>query len=184
MTDEVNDALGVSDDAIAEQSYLVARGVRPLALLGHVTAESMLMLKVSTRIETLAEVTVVPFVSDRGTGVADVGYAAAPWVADLFRWASHEAEEPHLGRILGLLLGYSAYAISEHESRQSRRWFTEPISSSVCPISSLPPCYIPNMEGKSRPCLVQFSSCNCNRLCISLMLRCLSSTRHSSLLSF
>ena len=111
--DQVNAALGISDDAITEQSYLIARGVRPLALLGCVPAENDLMLKVSTRIETLAEGTVIPFVSDRGTGVADVGYAAEPWVADIFRWATHEAAAPHLGRIVGLLLGYSTHAISE-----------------------------------------------------------------------
>lgn len=126
----MNTALGISDDAITEQSYLIARGVRPMALLGSIPAESDLMLKVSTRIETLAEGTVVPFVVNRGDGFSDVGYAAAPWVTDIFRWAFRHAADPQLSRIVGLLLGYSAQAISEFESHQSRRWFTEPVSSS------------------------------------------------------
>ena len=125
---KVNSALGVSNDVIIEQSYLVARGVRPLALLGHVENDPLLMLEVATRIETLAEKNVTPFVLDRGDGMADVGYAAAPWVADTFRWASREAASPHANRVIGILLGYSADAIADFESQQSIRWFNGPLS--------------------------------------------------------
>ena len=123
--DQVNVALGISDDVIEEQFYLIARGVRPMALLGSIPTEGDLMLQVSTRIETLAEGTVTPFVVDRGDGLADVGYAAAPWVVDLFRWTFRYAADPQLSRVVGLLLGYSAQAIADFESHQGRRWFTE-----------------------------------------------------------
>lgn len=146
--------LKVSDDAIIEQAYIVARGVRPMALLGHVEADPDVMRRVSTRIESLGERGVVPFVWDRGDGFADVGYASTPWVADTYRWAIQGAEEPHLSRIVGLLLGYSVAAIREYESQQSRRWFADPLTSTGR-VSRSPRYCTNGTEGTSPPCSEQ-----------------------------
>src|SRR5437667_1474184 len=109
------EGLRASDELIDEQSYLVARGVRALALVGRCRADSVLMLRAATRLEALADTRVVPFVLDRGDGVAECGFAAASWVLDLYRWLAlaNPATLPpqHRERVIGLLLGYSVDAI-------------------------------------------------------------------------
>ena len=44
----------------------------------------------ATRLETIANENVVPFVLDEGNGTAEYGYAATEWALDLFRWAVTE----------------------------------------------------------------------------------------------
>jgi hypothetical protein len=114
-----------SDDLLAEQAYLVARGVRPLSLVGHCEADPMTMLRVATRIERVTCPGAVPFVIDHGDETASYGYAGAAWALDLYEWANNPAlvpqEQRH--RINGLLLGYSGSAISRHEDETSGRRF-------------------------------------------------------------
>jgi hypothetical protein len=117
------------DEVVREQAYLVARGVRPLALVTTFeVANADLMLQVATRLECLAgEVgeRAIPFVVDNMNGQADCGYAAASWAIDLFRWvvASGSVPDVHRKRIIGLLLGYDASSIRQFEERSSGRAF-------------------------------------------------------------
>ena len=68
-----------SDDLLAEQAYLVARGVRPLALAGHCPSQHV--LRAATRVERLAVPGVVPFVLDHRDGTASFGALVSfPWV--------------------------------------------------------------------------------------------------------
>jgi len=115
---------------IREQSRLVARGVRLLALVGQCSADPVTMLEVATRLETITNENVVPFVLDERNGTAEYGYAATEWVLDLFRWAMTE-DLPSLqrNRIVGLLCGYGAEAIRLFEERQAGRLFQSPNES-------------------------------------------------------
>jgi hypothetical protein len=113
------------EEVLEEQAYLVARGVRPLSLIGHCATDEMTLLRVATRIEIAACPGVVSFVIDHGDETASFGYAAAGWVVDLYQWANTPAlvpqEQRH--RINGLLLGYSVPAISSHDDESSGRRF-------------------------------------------------------------
>lgn len=115
----------VSDDLIHEQAYTVARGVRSLALVGHCPADSITMLTTATRIEQLAIPGAIPFVIDRGDGVADFGFARASWAIDLYRWMTNNDAVPevHQHRIVALLLGYDPLAVREFEELASGRVF-------------------------------------------------------------
>lgn len=119
---------GTSDDLLTEQAYLVARGVRALALVGHCESEPLTMLRMATRLEAQAAPGAIPFVVDRGDGWADLGFAASGWVLDLYSWLSKESQdtvpEPQRSRILGLLLGYSTEAVRLFEDGRSGRLFT------------------------------------------------------------
>jgi hypothetical protein len=127
---KMRDDIGISSEVITEQSYLVSRGVRTLALVGQCKADPITMLQVATKLETAAEVNIVAFVIDRGDGNADYGFAAAKWAVDLFQWVMAEKENAvpaeQRDRILGLLLGYSAEAIRLFEERQGGRLFQPP----------------------------------------------------------
>jgi hypothetical protein len=126
-----------SIDYIKEHAYLVARGVRPLAIVDHLKAEAEIMLRAATDLE-IASVgdDVVPFVVRRRDGIADCGFAAARWVVDLYQWlvGSDAVPKEHEHRIRGLLLGYSVDAIQAHDERASGRRFSEldePASNSL-----------------------------------------------------
>jgi hypothetical protein len=116
-----------SEDALREQAYLVARGVRPLSLAGHcrVGCEPDLMLRVATHVERHAETSVIPFVVDHGDGIASYGYAESRWALDLYEWAVSDPSVPQeqRHRIIGLLLGYGAPAVSRYEEEGSGRRF-------------------------------------------------------------
>lgn len=117
-----------SEDALAEQAYLVARGVRPLSLAGHCHLDqqhSLLLLRVATQIERHAEPNAIPFVIDHEDGVASFGYAGSRWALDLYEWVVKEPAVPQeqRHRIIGLLLGYGSPAVSRHEDEGSGRRF-------------------------------------------------------------
>lgn len=138
-----------SSDYIAEHAYLVARGVRPLAIVGHVEAAPLVMLQVASRLEiaSIGEA-VIPFVVPRNDGFADCGFAAARWVVDLYQWAiSGAVPADHAHRIRGLLLGYSADAMRAHDERGSGRRFT----SSLAPVSRSRPSGSRGKEGTRGP---------------------------------
>jgi hypothetical protein len=125
-----SDLPSYSAELMREQAYLVARGVRPFALLGHCVGTQVMMLRVATSLEAAAIPGAIPFVVDRKDGFADFGFAAKRWALDLYRWAVVEKEnavpDEHRHRVLGLLLGYSAEAIEAFEQERSGRLFTDP----------------------------------------------------------
>jgi hypothetical protein len=118
-----------SDDLVREQAYLVARGVRPLAIIGECGTDTVTMMRAATRIETLSVPGAIPFVCDCKNGAAEFGFAAEPWVVDLFEWVmtADRSAVPteHRHRVLGLLLGYSAAAVRDFEAHTSGRRFAE-----------------------------------------------------------
>jgi hypothetical protein len=120
-----------SDDLLAEQAYIVARGVRPLSLVGDCPSDELTMLRVATRIESVTCPGAVPFVIDHGNETASFGYAGASWALDLYEWANDPAQVPQeqRHRINGLLLGYSVSAISRHEDETSGRRFRDAATS-------------------------------------------------------
>lgn len=104
-----------------EQSYAIARGVRPLALVGQCEADAGIRSRVLAHLSTHCDAGAVPFVCEREDGTAEYGYAAAQWAIDLYRWTVNEKADNTLPlnqrhRIIGLLLGYSAAAISDFET--------------------------------------------------------------------
>lgn len=112
---------------VREHAYLIARGVRPLAIVGNCPADNRTMFEVASELENHAEAGAIPFVAPRSDGVADYGYAAARWVIDLLQWVESDAvPEVHRHRIIGLLLGYSVEAIRNHEDHNCGRRFSPP----------------------------------------------------------
>jgi hypothetical protein len=122
-----------SDEVLAEQAYLVARGVRRLSLAGHCHAsdDPELLLRVATQIERHAEPNAIPFVLDHGNGAASYGFADSRWALDLYEWTVTDPSVPQeqRDRIIGLLLGYGTPAVSRHEEEGSGRRFAATISS-------------------------------------------------------
>jgi hypothetical protein len=123
----VSQVVSQSDDLIREHAYLVARGVRPLAIVGQCRADAVTMMRTATRIEALSEPGAIPFVCDCANGSAEFGFAAEPWAVDLFQWLMRSDENAvpseYRHRILGLLLGYSTAAVREFESNTAGRRF-------------------------------------------------------------
>lgn len=123
-----------SDEVLTEQAYLVARGVRRLSLAGHchLTADDPdVLLRLATQLERHAEPNAIPFVVDHGDGAASYGYAESRWALDLYEWTVKDPSVPQeqRHRIIGLLLGYDAPAVSRHEDEGSGRRFAATISS-------------------------------------------------------
>lgn len=117
----------LSAEALREHAYLVARGVRAVALVGQCENAPAAMIRAQTILDGGSEVGAIPFVIDRGDGIADLGYAAARWAIDLYRWLVKEAQDTvpndQRSRILGLLFGYSVDAVRIFDERQSERIF-------------------------------------------------------------
>ena len=93
-----------SDDLINEQAWLIARGVRPLALLDSVDKNSVAMQRA---FQHLIEKTIdpaIPFVLSReDIECAMMGFAGAQWVIDLLTWSYRYAPLHQHHRILGPL---------------------------------------------------------------------------------
>ena len=116
-----------SADVLFEHAYLVARGVRPLSLAGHCHVDDPEgdLTAIATELERHADAGAIPFVIDHGDGVASFGYAESRWALDLYEWSVRDPSVPHeqRDRIIGLLLGYGAPAISRYEEEGSGRRF-------------------------------------------------------------
>ena len=123
-----------SEESVQEQAYLVSRGVRPLALLDTCDLDETVMADRFVWLNQLAgKDTVIPFVLPREDfPCAMTGYAAATWVVDLLAWSYKQPIRQH-HRIIGLLLGYSANAIAEHDARE---FAGKPITARVLASSS------------------------------------------------
>jgi hypothetical protein len=142
------------DEVLAEQAYLVARGVRQLSLAGHChlpEGDPASLLAVATRIERYTEPNVIPFVVDHGNGVASYGYSESRWVLDLYEWAVKDPSVPQeqRHRIIGLLLGYGAPAVSRHEEEGSGRRFAAATTASCGSDASWPLCGSASRAGTS-----------------------------------
>ena len=124
-------------DTVKSEAYLVSRGVRPLALVGEVEADPMAMLKAFNKVSYATNGMrdcsgnpVIPVVAERkGEQTAYVGYAARGWVVETFKWVIDNVPQPHLNRLLGLLLGYSVDAIVSNEESTAGRLFSIPTPS-------------------------------------------------------
>ena len=117
-----------SEEVLREQAYLVSRGVRPLSLAGHchiAEDDRTTLLRMATHVERHADANVIPFVVDHGDGVASYGYSESGWALDLYEWAVRDPAVPQeqRHRIVGLLLGYGAPAVSRYEEEGSGRRF-------------------------------------------------------------
>jgi hypothetical protein len=112
-----------SQDAMEEAAYLIARGVRPLAIFQSLEGDHVVALRALTLLERYASDGAIPFVFKAGGGLWECGYAAAAWVLDLYRFLVIDANipHPHLQRIIGVLLGYSPSAITRFEEHASGR---------------------------------------------------------------
>ncbi len=114
------------DDLLREQAYIVARGVRPLSLVGqlHTEGGGHSMLLIATQLERHCQACVIPFVVHHADGVASFGFAESRWALD--EWAVRDPAVPEEQRhqIIGLLLGYGAPAVARYEDKGSGRRFT------------------------------------------------------------
>lgn len=116
----MNEIENLSDDYILEHAYLVERGVRHMAIVGHVKGDNQTILEVESRLSIVAiNSKAIPFIILRSDGIADCGYAKAAWVISLYQWLvqSPSIPEKHQHRIRGMLLGYDSNSIREHEER-------------------------------------------------------------------
>jgi hypothetical protein len=106
-----------SADVMRAESYLIARGVRPLALLGCIEASEVERIRIRTKLQEHGDPGAIPFVLARANGLAEYGYAGAAWAVDLLRWVRTSDTMPakQAVRIDGLLLGYSPFAIRDFE---------------------------------------------------------------------
>ena|GEM_PF-6097701 len=101
--------------AIEDAAYLVARGVRPLAIVGEGITDRLGMVRAMTVLGQYSDDRAIRFVVDHKDGTASWGYAAAAWVVDLYRWVRlEEKDESRRHQVLGLLLGYGPEAIARH----------------------------------------------------------------------
>ena len=106
-------------EVVFEQSWLVARGVRALALLGTVNSEPGAMRSAHIYLAQHGDNRAIPFVMKRDdTDYADVGFAAAQWVIDLLDWSYRCAPARQGHCIVGMLLGYSPPEIASHDLQQ------------------------------------------------------------------
>jgi hypothetical protein len=145
-----------SGEALSEQAYLVARGVRRMSLAGHChlpDEPDVALMTVATELERHAGANVIAFVVNQGDGVASYGYADSRWALDLYQWAVTDPAVPQeqRHRIVGLLLGYSTPAISRHEEEGSGRRFMAPTAFSGSDASSPHVCSA-NTGGTSPLC--------------------------------
>ena len=109
-------------ELIREQSYLVSRGVRCLALVGSCPSDEISVITAMSEMRRYGESPALPFVIDNSNGYASYGYASASWVIDLLKWTT-ESNIPieQNARITGLLLGYNSEAIRVFEENQAGR---------------------------------------------------------------
>ena len=114
-----------NSELLKEHAYLIARGVRPLALVGHCEDDEIGMLRWATLLESAGAQGAIPFVMPRGDGFADYGFASAQWVLDLLSWLNSDTVPTvHRHRVLGLLLGYDSDAIRDFGEQAECRLFS------------------------------------------------------------
>ena len=108
--------------ALSDAEYLIARGVRPMALVGDVVKEdrqkALMIMKMVTNTGGIA--TMIPFLVKRDDDWYACGFTKHEWAIDLLRWLeSEDIPTDQRNRILGMLLGYSPEAIAHFDKSTS-----------------------------------------------------------------
>lgn len=115
-------------DVLNEQAYLVARGVRLLAVAGVVedTIENLvdvrqMLYEASVESAGSQERVPIPFlIKTPGTNLVNLGYASHESVVDVYEWLLGGTLPGQMViRVMGLLLGYSGEAIAQFECMQA-----------------------------------------------------------------
>jgi hypothetical protein len=126
------------NDMLTEHARLVARGVRVLALpdIGCGWPKEPSKLHIAHRLECAAwPAGALAFLIEYDDGAVTGGFAAAPWVIDLYRWVCDPANNiprDQGNRIVGLMLGYSAEAIAAFDAKGiGRMWKDAPVARPV-----------------------------------------------------
>lgn len=120
------DLLVPNRDVLTEHAYLVARGVRSLAIAGHFPTDEASALRIATLLDAAgADERVVPFVVDHGDGTGSFGFADTRLTLDFYEWSVSDPAIPEQQRhrLIGLLLGYTPVAITRYEESGSGRRF-------------------------------------------------------------
>lgn len=121
-----------SVEVVSEQAYLVARGVRLLAVAGVVkdvveNVVDMRQMLYEAAVESAGsqERVPIPFlVKDPDTNLINLGYASHEWVIDVYEWLLGGTVPPQMvSRVMGLLLGYSGDAVAQYECMQAGQRF-------------------------------------------------------------
>jgi hypothetical protein len=105
------------DDTVEEHALLVARGVRPMALVAFLSSRGQLdqVYDVLRGFASKSGDMCLPFVVDDGNGRAYCGFAAAKWVIELLGFVVSDKMAANLKHeVIGLMLGYSPSAIQWH----------------------------------------------------------------------
>jgi hypothetical protein len=133
MLQAIETSLLPSGEVLAEHAYLIARGVRPLAIACHFFVEELDPLMAVAAVEEHSYEGLIPWALDHGDGVGSCGYAREKWAIDLYEWAVKKAPDEQREQIIGLLLGYSDYAIGRFTAEGTGRRFVsallEPMSN-------------------------------------------------------
>ncbi len=109
----------ITNDSLQAHAMLVARGGHPMSLVGSCsTGAQDTLTDMALVLEQNCSPGCIPFLVDRRDGQTDFGYAAAPWVLELYRWAVGRESAPprQRNRIMGLLLGFGVDAINQFEA--------------------------------------------------------------------
>ena len=115
-------------DVLNEQAYLVARGVRLLAVAGVVedTIENLvdvrqMLYEASVESAGSQERVPIPFlIKTPGTNLINFGYASHEWVIDVYEWLLDDTvPDQMVSRVMGMLLGYSGEAVAQYECMQA-----------------------------------------------------------------
>jgi len=99
---------------LEDHAFVIARGVRPLALIGTFYTRNCCGTELLDSLRAVRGADdVVAFILPSFGGSMAYGYASHEWVVDFYRWALENAPKPYFDYILGLLCGYSPQAVSD-----------------------------------------------------------------------
>ena len=101
-----------------EHAYMIARGVRPMALVGTCEASDDMMEHMYSELQKYACPGAIPFVVRQCHDQASYGYAAHEWSVELLLWANATPSAVRYKHMItGLLLGYNSHSIDVCENR-------------------------------------------------------------------
>lgn len=130
IEEELREVNGISDELIVDHAYLVARGVRLLAVIGSIRNTKMAtdimyqrLARVAAESAGTQELFPIPLILGGDGGEwATVGYASHRWVKDAYEWLlGDDVSEFIVNSFVGLLHGYSGGAISRF-GRNTSGW--------------------------------------------------------------
>ena len=115
---DLNQIVGMSDDALTEHACLIGRGVRPMALLGTTREDYPERLIILNNLDKAITSNALSFMLEVEDGCYHYGYVQSPWILDLYKWINSNPE-PYRGMVRGLLFGYSPSEIGHFVTRQN-----------------------------------------------------------------